>query len=130
MAFIAPLAPKIETEKPIYSHGFSESEVIKIKSEREAIYNRDILKNPVSIEEFKNVIVPWIRIHRTEEFILHPEKIKVVREKKPKVIKEKKLTKKQIKDKITDIIMRMAAGEEISEEDSTFMNIYNEENSL
>lgn len=112
-----------ENITPVYDHGFSEEQVMWIKQKKEEINKRDLNKFPVTLDEFKTIIVPWQRIHRTEEFILHPVKVKKPRAPKaPKVVKPKKLTKKQIKDKLNDIIFKQATGEQLTTEETTFFD--------
>ncbi len=127
MAFIAPTkvstVPDVPEAQP-YDHGYSEEEVHRITLARNEITKRDLSKEPVTLEEFKNVIAPWFRIQRTEEFILHPVKEKVAKEPKaPKVPKEpkpKKLTKKQIQDELTRLMFKMATGGTFSDEEKEF----------
>jgi len=112
---------KTVVSEPTYTHGFSLEEETRIKEGKKAIEERDIVAEPVTLEEFKTIIVPWNRIYRTEQFILHPPKAakkpRAVRVTKPKV---KKLTKKAIAEKINNIVFKIATGEEVSEEEQTF----------
>ena len=124
MAFIAPSSiAEIPDTVPAYVHGFSEEEVIEIKKAKKLIEKRDLLAEPVTREEFRLTIVPWQRIHRTEEFNLRPVKpIKVPKVPKEKVVKEKKLTKKAIKERLGILIFRkFASPEELTEEDILFL---------
>jgi len=113
---------------PSYDHGFTVEEVASIKKAKEAISARQILS--VTLQEFKEVIVPWTRIHRTEQFILHPPKeVKTRVAKAPKVPKEKKLSKKALEAKLKKdlearldrILAAQIAGDPVSKEDSDFM---------
>lgn len=123
----------------VYDHGIPADKVDEIKQLHEALEKR--VKNggePMSLEEFAQVQIPWLRIHRTEVFILNPEKPKkVAKEKVPKEpkalraskaskeVKEKALTKKQIAAKLSEIIMKMAMGQALSEEDQVFFDEQN-----
>jgi hypothetical protein len=115
-----------EVVKPEYNHGFSEEEVYNIEKAKEELGRRDLLAQPVTLEEFKNIIVPFLRIKRTEAFILNPikeKKVRVPREKltkEPKPPKVKKLTKKEIKEKIDNLIFKKVMGEELTEEENIF----------
>ena len=129
MAFALPTTVSTVPEEVIkYSSGYTESEEIEIKSRKKEIESRNLVSHPVTIEEFRNTIAPWFRINRTEEFILHPTKVKVVRvpkEKvvKEKVIKEKKLTKAQTSAKMQDVIVKTMSGIELTEEEKEFYKI-------
>lgn len=121
----------VEVQK--YEHGYTPQEVEDILAKKAALEKR-INNNgePVSLEEFQSIVIPALRINRTTSFNLNPEKPKKApkepkepkpkKEKSPssKEPKEKKLTKKQIQEKISSIIMAMAMGKEISEEDKAF----------
>jgi hypothetical protein len=107
-----------ESEKPKYHHGFTESQVQEILHKKELIDKRDIITSPVTREEFRTIIIPWLRIHRTEEFIL--KEVKVKPPKAPKVIKVKKPTKAQIKKRLNDLIFQIALGNELNEDDKAF----------
>ena len=93
MAFIPPTKvteiPE-EKEKVPYNHGFSEEEVYKITSYINELEKRDLVEEPVSLEEFKNYVVPWYRIKRTEDFILNATKVKEKKVREPKAPKEPK----------------------------------------
>jgi hypothetical protein len=126
MAFVAPTKiAEIPTEpeaKP-YNHGYTEEQVHRIELLRSEIIERDIVKEPVTLEEFRGVIAPWFRIHRTTEFILHPIKEKVIKETKaPKTPKVKKLTKKQREAELSRLILKMAMGQEFTPEETMFYN--------
>lgn len=114
-------APNLTPEEK-YVHGYTDEEVARIKSQRDLIVSRDLFTNPVSLEEFKNVIIPFYRIQRTEVFKLQETKVKVPKEPKPP--KEKKLTKKAIQARITQLIFLKAAGGQWTEEDKKFMTIH------
>lgn len=69
--------------------------------------------------------MPWLRIHRVEQFILHAEKPKAektTRARKVSVPKVKKPTKKAIKERVDSIITKKLFGQEVSEEDEVFYN--------
>lgn len=126
MAFVAPTkiadVPS-EPEVVPYNHGYTEEQVHRIETARSAIVKRDIVKEPVTLEEFRDVIAPWFRIHRTNEFILRPVKEKIVKEPKaPKEPKPKKLTKKQREAELSRLILKMAMGQEFTPEETMFYN--------
>lgn len=73
----------------------------------------------ITLDEFKTIVVPWIRQHREQQFVLHKPKAKPVRIPKPK-----KLTKKAIKEKLQDILYRLNFGEDVSEEDKEFFTAH------
>lgn len=116
----------IPEEKPKYDHGYTEEEVLRIKQRREEIFKRDLYAEPVTTEEFKTIIVPFCRINRTEKFILAPEK----KPKAPKAPKEKKLTKKEIKLRMNNIIIAKAMGQSVSQEDEIFFKENTKEEKL
>jgi hypothetical protein len=131
MAFIAPTAfASIVVEvNPKYVSGYSPEEEDRIKNAKVLIDKRDLSKEPVSLQEFRDIIAPWYRINRTEEFILHPEKVKTVRKareakapKEPKEPKVKKLTKKQIQDKLSGLVMKLAMQVAFTEEEQVFFD--------
>jgi len=105
-----------------YRHGFSDAEVEKIKKLKKEIDKRDLIESPVTLQEFKEVIIPWNRIHRTEVFNLNIKEKKVTKKKTPapKTPKEKKLTKKAIEKKLNDIVFKQATGEALSSEEQKF----------
>lgn len=105
---------------PIYEHGFLPEQVEEIANKFKEIQKRDLFEIPTTREELKNIIIPMIRINRTKAFILKDEKKKP--EKSQRVPKPKKLTKKQIKEKISVINLKKAMGEELTEEETTFFN--------
>ena len=108
----------------LYDHGFTPEEVISITAKKKQLEKRNLSDEPVTLEEFKDIVVPFQRIQRTEVFNLNPEKEKKVRVLKEKVVKEKvvRLTKKFIESKITEIVYKMARGEELLEEETEFFN--------
>jgi len=110
---------------PVYVHGFSNEQVATIKEGKAGLDARNLAEEPVTLEEFKTIVVPWNRIHRVEQFILHIEKPKVAktpRAKKIVVPKVKKLTKKAIKEKLDSIIGKKMFGAEVTEEEEAFYN--------
>lgn len=140
-----PFAVNIFEQPPeviVYVHGIEPSKVDEIKQLKLALDKR--ISNggeAVSLEEFTSIVIPWLRIHRTEVFILNPEKPKKekkVREPKAKTpgvprqkasdssallggaTKEKKLTKKQVNEKMQSIIMKMAMGQVLLAEEQSF----------
>jgi hypothetical protein len=125
MAFITPVTLQTIPEEVIkYTSGFTIEEEQLIKKAKTALELRDLLKEPVTLEEFKTVVVPWFRIVRTEDFILNPEKVKKVRVIKEKEIKPKKPTKAFIKAEIQRLIFKLSRGEAFSEEETIFFNLY------
>lgn len=119
-----------------YSHGIEPSKVDSIIAAKIAIESR--INNggePVTLEEFKEIIIPWLRIHRTTEFILNRPKEKKAKEprepkasrapkapKEPKPVKEKKMTKKDIEKLLNSCIMKMATGQTLTSEEQEFFN--------
>ena len=111
----------IAATEPKYSHGYSIERVDELKILKSAIELRDLGEQPVTLKEFKEVIVPWNRVHRVEQFVLFPEK--QAKEKKTRAAaKPKKLTKKAIQDRLNTLIFAKATGKEITEEEQTFIN--------
>jgi hypothetical protein len=122
-----------EDDVTMYSHGIDPQKVefiLEKKKEIEARINNG--GEAVTLEEFKEIIIPWNRIHRTSEFILNKpkEKIKKVREpkepkaprapraaKEPKAPKEKKLTKKEVEKLLNSAIVKMATGQALTEQE-------------
>lgn len=109
----------------VYEHGFSPVQVQQIISQKELISSRDLVAKPVSLEEFKTVIVPFNRIHRTTQFNIMAAsaaaKKKTTRKSrvaKPKA--PKKLTKKAIAARLNDIIFKQATEGSLGEEDQKF----------
>jgi hypothetical protein len=130
MAFIIPTSVQaIEVEVPKYLSGYSEEEELRIKQGKKLLEDRDLTLEPVTLEEFKTIVAPWFRIHRTEQFILNPEKVKAVRIPKepkvkiPKEAKPKKLTKAQVQSKFQSLVMKMAVGTEFTEEETEFFKL-------
>lgn len=120
----APKSLNVVAETKLYDHGFTPEEVITITAKKKELEKRNLAEEPVTLEEFKDIVVPYQRIQRTEVFNLNPEKEKKVRVIKEKVVKEKvvRLTKKYIESKITEIVYKMARGEELLEEETEFFN--------
>lgn len=125
-------APTFVEDTPKYDHGYTEEQVFRIRAERERLYRDKVSKGiPLSLQEEQEVIIPFIRIHRTEVFILNdkPEKVKKIREPKEKKAKEirepkvKKLTKKQISDRLSEIAMAMYQRS-LSEEEQLFFETH------
>jgi len=124
--FDAPLVPQEETVN-VYSHGVPPEQVEEVKKQKAELEKR--IANggePVTLEEFKNIVIPFLRIHRTEVFLLTPVKEKKVREPrvpKEKVVKPKRLTKKAIKERIDAIIFKkFTTTEGVTEEEESFLN--------
>lgn len=120
------------TEAPIhfYSHGFTPEEVERIKLGKKFLDQKLRNGEEISLKEFEEIIVPFQRIHRTEEFILNPGKTKKEKEPKekkvkpPKVPKEKKLTKKQIETECNRLFNKEMSGQEFTEAEREFYNLY------
>jgi hypothetical protein len=115
----------LESTVKKYDHGFSDSEVIRIKREFELLKENG---GPKSLQDFKRIVVPHIIVTRTEEFILQEDKQKKSKansEDKPKKSKSnsnnkpKKLTKKQIQERMNEIIHKMLTGIALSEEENS-----------
>ncbi|MFA5670269.1 MAG: hypothetical protein WC967_13585 [Balneolaceae bacterium] len=128
-SFAANLNPvPVEPEIPKYEHGYSEPEVAKIVKAMEGIKKRDLQLQPVTLEEMKEVVVPFQRIHRTTVFNLNPEKPKkepkerVAKEPKERKPRVKKLTAAEKKKKINEIVMKMATGQDLTPEEEEFFN--------
>lgn len=137
IAKVNPFAVNIdvpaEDEVTPYSHGIDPQKVEFIIAKKKEIEKR--INNggeAVTLEEFKEIIIPWNRIHRTTEFILNKpkEKVKKVREpkepkaprapraaKEPKPPKEKKLTKKEVERLLNSAIIKMATGQALTEQE-------------
>lgn len=121
--------PLVDEPKP-YSHGYSHQEVEEIKAKKKMLEAR-LLANgsPVTLEEFKTIVVPHIRIHRTEEFIFKPDKpVKpkkepVIREaKQPKAPKAPKITKKQELQVLQQLMFKLAQGGKLTPEEQVFFD--------
>ena len=131
MAFSPPVQVVIpENLPPVYDHGFSDEDTLRIKEAKKLIEKRNLVEEPVTRDEFRTVIVPWQRIHRTEQFTLHPVKEKVIRVAKEKVIKPprepkiKKLTKKEINAKISACLFKIGTGETLTEDETSFLQLH------
>lgn len=105
-----------------YHHGYTEEQVEEIKKKFSLIEDRQ----DISLEQFRDIVIPHIRIHRITEFKLAKEKkVRKVKEpKEPKEPKAKKLTKKQIDAKVFEITFKIAAGKDITEEEKEFYTQY------
>ncbi len=117
-----------------YDHGFSEDQVSDILEKHKILMSRDLFAEPVTIEEMKQIVIPAIRINRTEDFILlkpKEKKVKVPKEpKEPKAPKPKKLTKKQITTRMNDLVFKKILGEELTEEENEFYEIHSAKSEL
>lgn len=122
--------PEEENKPIIYNHGFSEEQVHTITLAKSNLDKRNLSEFPVTLEEFKTIIIPWQRIKRTEAFNLNPEKpkkekvIRVPKVKVPKEPKQKKLTKKFINDEMSRIIFKKAMGQELSPDELIFIEAH------
>jgi hypothetical protein len=107
------LRPQIinSAETPKYDHGFSESEEYEIKQEYKRLQQKVDNGEKLTLDE-QVVVFKHFRLLRTEAFVLQ-EKLKDLKPKKErkeksekaeKVVKEKKLTKKYIKERIKQLI--------------------------
>lgn len=117
-----------EPEK--YQHPFSDEDVTAIKERYKKLAANNFVG--ITLEDQKLTIIPHLVIHRTEVFRIKAEKekavkaskeVKVRKEKEVKgerIVKEKKLTKKQYQDKLLGIIMQMAQGLVLNDEDKAF----------
>lgn len=111
-----------------YDHGYSIEEVAMIISKKKELDEGILLGKQVTLDEFKNIVVPYQRINRVEAFTLN-----AIKETKNKVdrrtttrskdTKPKKLGKAQITLKLNEIIMKMALGT-ITKEEEEFYNNY------
>ena len=109
------------TEQPnTYNHGYSIQEVDKLKTAKAELDKRNLTQEPVTLEEFKTIVVPWNRVLRVEEFILADTK--KPKEKATRIVKPKKLTKKAIKEKLNVIIFKKASGKELTKDEQIFMD--------
>lgn len=134
MAFTPQVVELNETAAPnFYSHGYTPEEVKEITEKRDKILSRNLREFPTTLEEFRDIIIPWCRMNRTQEFILNTKKkeesAKPKREKKEKTpsVKEpkvKKLTKKEITSETQRIYMKQFSNQELSEEEKTFYETY------
>jgi hypothetical protein len=116
----APKSLVPEEPSKLYEHGYTPEQVAIITANKKELERRNLSEVPVTLEEFKDIVVPYQRIQRTEIFNLNPEKEKKVRVVKEKVVKIKKLTKKQIGEKVTEIVFKLARSEELTEEEQVF----------
>jgi hypothetical protein len=126
------LVPTEPEQAVKYDHGYTEEQVIIVTNARKELDKRDLVEFPVTLDEFKTIIIPYQRISRTTAFNLNPEKVKKPPKEKveklpktrtPRVAKipgEKKLTKKQIEERISDIIFYIATGKELTDEETLF----------
>lgn len=103
-----------------YDHGYSVEQVVKIKEEKQKIESRDLRENPVTLTEFKEIIVPWNRIHRVEAFNLNTVAKKVTKAKKATVAKPKRMTKKAIAAKLEEIALKQLQDIALTEEETAF----------
>lgn len=116
----APKSLVPEEPSKLYDHGYTPEEVSSITIKKKELDKRNLSEEPITLEEFKDIVVPYQRIQRTEVWNLNPEKEKKVRVVKEKVVKVKKLTKKQIAEKVTEIVFKLARSEELTEEEEQF----------
>lgn len=66
----------------------------------------------VTLKEFKEIVVPWVRAHRETMFELNATKEKIVR-----------VTKKEIKARLLELVEKtIATPEAISEEDIAYVS--------
>lgn len=127
-ATVSQVSEAISEKPKVYSHGFSDTEVQKITAQKELISARDLVAKPVTLDEFKTVIVPFNRLHRTTQFNImaasaaakkkaakKPRAARVVKPKAPK-----KLTKKAIAARLNEIIFKQATGVGLLEGDQEF----------
>lgn len=70
----------------------SEPEVDKLTIAYDALRSKVTKGYEITLEEFKTIVVPYVRAHREEQFVLHV-----------KVIKEKKITKKRVAEILLSI---------------------------
>lgn len=109
------------TSDDVYNHGFTPAEVEAIEASYFNLYKRDLALEPTTLDEFRTIIVPWLRIHRTKCFNLFPdkpEKVKrVPKEKVVKVKKEKVVKEKVVRGKPKNLFEAVVNLEEETEED-------------
>jgi len=133
---VNPFATTLPDEQAtLYSHGIPLEKVDLIKQQKANLEKR--INNggeAVTLDEFKEIVIPWLRIHRTEAFILNKpkEKEKKVRDPKepkaprqpkvPKPLKEKRLTKKETEKRLSVCIIKKALGQLLSEEEQAFFD--------
>lgn len=124
----APQKLITEVAPQVYDHGYTQEQVEVIKLAKKELEKKPV--NEITLEDFANIVIPHQRIHRTEVFNLNPEKVKPPKKErvvKPKVVREpreKKMTKKDIEAKITDIIFKKALGNEVTEEEEAFFVLH------
>lgn len=119
----APKKMDLEEVPPIqYESGYTTDQIHEITLAHTMLSKRDLVGQPVTLEEFRDIIVPFFRIKRVEAFNLNVGKEKVKKERVPKEVKPKKLTKKQIEAKILEIAFKKAKNEELTEEETLFFN--------
>lgn len=115
----------LDEKEEVYSHGFSEEEVTLITSRHKEIMKRNLFESPVTRDEFKNIIVPMIRITRTKAFIIKENKKETKKSSESKTLKvpkEKKLTKKQKAEKTQLLLLKKLTGETLTEEEQAFLD--------
>src|SRR5512139_1651340 len=78
-----------------YSHGYTAEQVEEITEKRNKILSRNLREQPTTLEEYREIIIPWCRINRTEEFVLNAKKKKEVSD-KPKRKKKEEITYEKI----------------------------------
>ena len=123
MAFLPPTTANLEQASQVenvnqYISGYTAEQEEHIRIAKLKLDRRDLIKEPITLEEFRTIVAPWYRINRTEKFRLHPEKIK--KERIPKEAKPKKLSKAAISKKLTSIIMKLGTGQSLTEEEEFF----------
>lgn len=130
-----PTTPTV-ADQP-YNHGYSDEEVRRITDLHNELKARDLKSNPISLEEYKKIVVPFLRINRVEAFNLKAASAKKPKEpkaakapKEPKVAKPKKLSKKAIEVELSRIVMAKAMGTSVSETDLAFFNEHTKSNLL
>lgn len=123
MAFI-PTEINLTQELIKNSHGYTIDEVSEIKTKFKELEVKVLSGYTHSIEEYKTIVIPHIRINRSEAFNLFQKDVKEkpLKPIKEKVVKPKKLTKKAIKDKIEGCLGKLAFGEALSDDEWNFFN--------
>ena len=137
MSWTPDIPQQIQTEEvKTYDHGFSAEEVQRIKGEYETLQVKVADGYKVTLDEFKTIVIPHCRIHRTEEFNLaklkekpkkEPKVPKEKKEKEPKAPKIKPLTQREIKAFTTlmqKLVLLKAAGKEPDEADLKLVEEY------
>lgn len=118
---------KMDLEEPQvvqYDSGFTADQIHEITLAHSTLTKRDLVGQPVTLEEFRDIIVPFFRIKRVETFNLNVGKEKVKKERVAKEAKPKKLTKKQIEAKVLEIAFKKAKKEELTQEEDEFFNTH------